>query len=87
MLHVVEDPILMLNEIERVLSKDGIFFIADIRKSWLNIIEKEIKNAYTINELRELIDKSNLRKGAEEINLLWWKYESNNKYALNKRIG
>lgn len=77
MLHIVEDPIRMLNEIERVLSSDGIYFLADIRKSWLSILEKEIKNAYTVNELRELINKSNLRKGIEQTNLLWWKYESN----------
>lgn len=77
MMHVVDDPVMMLNEIERVLSSDGIYFLADIRKSWISILEKEIKNAYTVNELRELINKSNLRKGIEQTNLLWWKYESN----------
>lgn len=76
MIHIVDDPIMMLNEIERVLSSDGIYFIADIKKSCLNIIEKEIKSAYTLKELRELINKSNLRKGIMQTNLLWWKYES-----------
>ncbi len=76
MIHIVSDPLKMLNEIERVLSSNGMYFIADIKKSFLGIVEKEINSAYSLNELRELIKKSNLRKGAEQKNLLWWKYES-----------
>jgi len=76
MMHIVNNPVQMLNEMERVLSSDGIYFIADIKKSFLGLIEKEIKSAYSINEIRELIKKSNLREGVEQTSMLWWKYES-----------
>ena len=35
MVHLVDDPIRMLNEIERVLKQGGLLFIADLRRSWL----------------------------------------------------
>ena len=70
MLHIVEDPVLMLNEIERVLSPTGIFLIADIKKSFLGIVEKEIRSALTETELTEITSKSVLRKGNVKTGLL-----------------
>jgi len=76
MVHSVEHPFLMINEIERILKPDGFLFIADLRRSWLGIIEKEIKSALNIPEARELFDKSNLRKGVFTSELIWWRFEA-----------
>jgi ubiquinone/menaquinone biosynthesis C-methylase UbiE len=75
MVHLVEDPIQMLNEIERVLVPGGTLFIADLRRSWLGWIEREIRSALTVSEARELIGRSELRPGVFSQNLLWWRYE------------
>jgi ubiquinone/menaquinone biosynthesis C-methylase UbiE len=76
MVHLVEDPVAMLNEIERVLAPGGTLFIADLRRSWLGWIEREIRSALTVAEARELIERSALRPGALSRDLLWWRYET-----------
>jgi ubiquinone/menaquinone biosynthesis C-methylase UbiE len=48
MVHLVKDPVRMLDEIERVLAPDGFLFIADLRRSWLGLLEKEIQSAVTL---------------------------------------
>ena len=74
--HLVENPIQMLNEIERVLAPEGTLFIADLRRSWLGWIEREIRSALTVSEARELFSRSELRPGAFSQDLLWWRYET-----------
>ena len=73
--HLVEDPVLMFNEIERVLKERGHFFIKDLRRSWLSIFEREIKSTYSIKEALVIIDKSELRIGEFSSGFLWWDYE------------
>ncbi len=75
MVHLVEDPIRMLNEMERILKPDGFLFIADLRRSWLGIIEKEIKSSLTLSEARELFKQSRLRQGVFSSSFLWWRFE------------
>jgi ubiquinone/menaquinone biosynthesis C-methylase UbiE len=75
MVHLVDDPIKMLNEIERVLAPGGYLFIADLRRSWLGVVEKEIQSALTMDEARSLIAKSELRAGKVSWGMLWWRYE------------
>lgn len=60
-LHVVDDPIAMLNEIERVLAPDGIAFISDIRRSWLGLLMPILKTAYSPGEVAQLLQRSRLR--------------------------
>ena len=43
MVHLVDEPVNMLNEIERILVPGGHLFIADLRRSWLGFLEEEIK--------------------------------------------
>jgi ubiquinone/menaquinone biosynthesis C-methylase UbiE len=74
MVHIVERPVQMLNEIERILIPGGFLFIADLRRSWLGLIEKEMKSALTLEEARNLFGQSNLREGAFSSHLLWWRY-------------
>jgi ubiquinone/menaquinone biosynthesis C-methylase UbiE len=75
MLHIVENPVKQLDEIERVLKPDGLYLIADIKRSWLvSLFEKESKSAFTAKEAGELIAQSSLRKGKPTNGFIWWEY-------------
>jgi len=76
MVHLVEDPIRMLDEMERVLAPDGFLFIVDLRRSWLGLIEKEIKSALTLGEAKHLFSQSALREGTFSSGFLWWRFET-----------
>jgi ubiquinone/menaquinone biosynthesis C-methylase UbiE len=76
MVHIVENPVQMLNEIERVLAPGGFLFIADLRRSWLGFVEKEIKSALTLDEAKDLFSRSKLRKGKFSSSALWWRFET-----------
>ena len=75
MVHLVKDPVKMLNELERVLVPEGILFIADIRRSWVGLFETEFRSALTLGEARELFNRSKLRDGNFSSSFLWWKFE------------
>jgi len=75
MVHLVDDPIRMLDEMERVLAPGGFLFIADLRRSWLGIVEREIKSALTLEEARDLLRRSRVREGTFSSSLLWWRFE------------
>ena len=76
MLHLVEDPVAMLNEIERVLAPDGTLFMADIRRSWVGLFDKVFKTCLTVEEASALVRGSKLREGVFSSDLLWWRYEA-----------
>lgn len=76
MAHLVEDPVAMLNELERVLAPRGFLFVADLRRSWLGWVEREIRSAFTVQEVRELLTRSRVRPGDLRSGLLWWRFES-----------
>ncbi|MFN2291632.1 MAG: class I SAM-dependent methyltransferase [Anaerolineae bacterium] len=76
MLHIVEDPVAMLDEMERVLAPDGVLFMADIRRSWVGLLDKVFRSALTMEEANALVRRSRLRQGAFSSDLLWWRYEA-----------
>jgi ubiquinone/menaquinone biosynthesis C-methylase UbiE len=76
MVHLVDDPLAMLNEMERVLAPGGILFLADLKRSVLGILEKEIRSALSTGEAKQLIQESTLRAGDFSSGLVWWRYES-----------
>jgi ubiquinone/menaquinone biosynthesis C-methylase UbiE len=76
MVHLVEDSVTMLNEIERLLAPSGRVFVADLRRFWLGLIENEIRAALTLDEARALFARSKLRTGTFSSGLLWWRFEA-----------
>ena len=74
MLHIVENPVTMLNEIERVATVDGRIMITDLRRIWLGLFMKKFKTAFTLDEALEIIGQSNLRKGRRAKGLFWLDY-------------
>jgi ubiquinone/menaquinone biosynthesis C-methylase UbiE len=75
MVHIVEHPIQMLDEIERILVPHGFLFIVDLRRSWLGLFEKEMKSALTPQEAKTLFAQSKLRVGDFSSSLIWWRFE------------
>ena len=75
MVHLVENPIKMLSEIERVLVPGGYLFITDLRRSFLGLIEDEIRSALTLPQAKSLFEQSEIREGMFKWDLLWWKFE------------
>jgi len=76
MVHLVEEPVQMLNEIERILVPGGFLFIADLRRSWLGLVEGPIRSGLTIEEARNLLNLSRLRSGNLSWGFLWWRFET-----------
>jgi ubiquinone/menaquinone biosynthesis C-methylase UbiE len=76
MLHIVENPVVMLDEMERVLAPDGVLFMADIRRSWVGLFDKVFRSGLTVEEAGALVRRSKLREGAFSSDLLWWRYEA-----------
>jgi hypothetical protein len=68
--HFVDDPVQMLNEIERILVPDGCLFTADVKRSWIGFFDRTFKSALTLDEARGLIGQSSLREGSFSSGLL-----------------
>ena len=70
-LHVVENPVAMLNEIERGLASGGWFSVVTLRRSWLGLLEAAIKSSFTPAEVRDLAARSSLRPWKVRAGILW----------------
>ena len=76
MMHLMNEPLTMLNEIVKVLKPEGLFFISDLKRSVLGFLEKEIKSSYSGYEAKEIIEKSNLPQGQFTSDIIWWRYQN-----------
>ena len=76
MVHLVDSPVRMLDEIERVLVPEGYLFITDIRRSLVGLLEREFQSALSIDEVEALFEKTRIRDGHFSKNLLYWEFES-----------
>ena len=76
MIHLVEYPTRMLNGIERVLTSGGCLYITDPRRTWLGLLEAEIKSGLSMAEAKTLFERSDLRPGKFSWGLLWWRFEA-----------
>jgi hypothetical protein len=65
----------MLDEIERILAPDGSLFVADLKRSWLGLFEREMKSSFTLEEAKTLFAQSDLRAGSFSSSLIWWRFE------------
>jgi len=74
MVHVVEDPVSMLNEIERVTKPQGKIMITDLQRNWLALFMKKFKTALTPEEGMRIVRQSDLRPGTSSKGLYWWDY-------------
>lgn len=74
LIHIVEDPIQMLNEIERVAKPEGIVLITDLRRGFLALMVKKFRTAHTLEEASELLGKSKIRHGRFVSGPFWWDY-------------
>ncbi|MFP4470911.1 MAG: class I SAM-dependent methyltransferase [Bacteroidales bacterium] len=74
MLHIVEDPVQMLNEIQRIAKPNAVILITDLRRIWLGHLVKKLRTAYTLNEALEVIGHSNLKAGRSGKGPFWWDY-------------
>ncbi len=74
LLHIVEEPVQMLSEIERVAKPDAIILITDLRRGFLANFVKKFRMSNTLDEAMEVIGQSQLRKGKPGKGLFWWDY-------------
>jgi ubiquinone/menaquinone biosynthesis C-methylase UbiE len=74
LLHIVEDPVQMLNEIERVTKPEGIILITDLRRGFLAYLIKKFRTSFTLEEASDVIKKSKIRRGKLSSGPFWWDY-------------
>jgi ubiquinone/menaquinone biosynthesis C-methylase UbiE len=74
MLHIVETPVAMLDEIERVTKKQGRIMITDLRRFWLAFAVRKLGTSFTLEEAKEVISKSGIRPGTYSRGPFWWDY-------------
>jgi len=70
-LHLIDNPVKMFNEIQRVLKFEGKFFISDFKRSWLAIFSQHFRASYTPEEIRELLRQSALQKWEVKDRFFW----------------
>jgi len=73
MFHLVDDPVKMCNEIERVLIPDGQLVMIDLRRNWLlSFFEREMRMAHSLPEALEIIKTTRLRPVKPKKTPIWW---------------
>ncbi|MGC1122787.1 MAG: class I SAM-dependent methyltransferase [Candidatus Methanofastidiosia archaeon] len=75
-LHLVENPVKMFNEVQRVLKPGGKFFISDFRRSFLGLFTAHIRASYSLEEVRALLAQSDLENWQIKDSFLWLKIRS-----------
>ena len=70
-LHLLDNPVRMFDEVQRVLSSSGRFIISDFRRSWLGYLTEHIRAAYSPGEVEGLLRESRLENWKVNDGLLW----------------
>jgi ubiquinone/menaquinone biosynthesis C-methylase UbiE len=74
LLHIVEQPGKMLDEIERVARRGGRIMIRDLRRGFLAHLVGKFKTGYTHAEAAGVIGSSGIREGTLSNGPFWWDY-------------
>jgi ubiquinone/menaquinone biosynthesis C-methylase UbiE len=69
-LHLIKNPLKMFNEVHRVLKPTGRFIITDFKRSWLGIFWNHIRASYSLKEVTDLLNQSNLQEWEVKESLL-----------------
>jgi len=77
-LHLITNPVRMFNEIHRVLKPEGRFFISDFRRSWLGMVSRHIRAAYSPTEVKALLSQSKLNNWKVNDYFFWLSILSKN---------
>ncbi len=75
-LHMLDDPLAMLNECERVLDRQGVLVLRCVRRSWLGLLEQIFRTGLTAAELKELCQRSSLRPWRVHSSLMYLALEA-----------
>ena len=70
-LHLLDDPLPMLSECERVLDAQGTLVLRSVRRSWLGLLDPIFRTGYSAQELIGLAERAGL-KGARVIGSLMY---------------
>jgi ubiquinone/menaquinone biosynthesis C-methylase UbiE len=70
-LHLLNSPIRMFDEIQRVLKPDGRFFINDYRRSLLGAFSPQIKACYSPEEAKAMLNQSRLQNWRIKGGFFW----------------
>jgi len=60
-LHLLDNPVRLLDEVQRVLTPGGRFLISDFKRTWLGLFTRPIRASYSLKEVKEIASKSNLQ--------------------------
>ncbi len=74
LLHIVEDPGIMLGEIERVTRPGGHIMIRDLRRGFLARLVPKFRTGFTREEARRILKDSEIRPGKLSNGPFWWDY-------------
>jgi len=74
MLHVVENPVKMSNEMRRVCKPEGIIMMTDLRRIALAYLVKKLKTSFTHKEAEEILWQTDLRGANCKKGFFWWDY-------------
>jgi ubiquinone/menaquinone biosynthesis C-methylase UbiE len=72
LLHIIDDPVKLCNEIERVTRPEGEIIITDLRRMWLALFLKKFQTALTTVEAESILRQTNLRKGNVVKGFFWY---------------
>ena len=70
-LHLLDNPVRMLKDIQRVIKPGGKFYIRDYRRTWMAALSPHIRACYTPAELESLLGQSKLQDWRVRGGLFW----------------